>query len=51
MTKTDNQRDVLAAKAAEALRYAERVKADAQWFRNWEYARYWRARNATQRIT
>jgi hypothetical protein len=49
--KANNARDTQAAKVAEALRYAERVKPDSQWFRNWEYARYWRARNAAGNTT
>jgi hypothetical protein len=51
MSKPDNTRDVQAAKVAEALRYAERVKPDSQWLRNWEYARYWRALNAARNTT
>lgn len=41
-----NHRDVQAAKAAEALRYQSRVADDARLFRNAEYMRMWRARNA-----
>ncbi|MBI3776420.1 MAG: hypothetical protein HY273_12900 [Gammaproteobacteria bacterium] len=51
IAKINNQRDVQAAKAAEALRYQERAKPDSQWFRNWQYALYWRSLNASERIT
>jgi hypothetical protein len=51
MLKQHNDKDIQAVKVAEALRYQERVKPDSQWLRNWQYARYWRARNAAERIT
>lgn len=46
MNKPHNQRDIQAAKAAEALRYQQRTAGDVRLFNNWQYMRMWRARNA-----
>lgn len=51
MHKQHNDKDIQAVKVAEALRYQSRVADDMRLFRNWQYMLYWRARNASERIT